>query len=119
MYSSQSVDKGITCTALCRLQMLGCEAFSKHAAHAKLLHMLRGRLGGTFGGRLGVGRAHWALLPLWTSALKVRKTTVRRGPVRGRARTCARQAVPTEMHAANTCPYLTLTTIVATEQNDA
>ena len=52
--------------------------------------------------------------PPCASTLKVIKTTVTRAPVLRQARACARRAVPKERMSPETCPYLTLSTIVAT-----
>ena len=62
----------------------------------------------------GAPRQQWRN---WASTdpgvLKVRKTTVRRGPVLGQAPACVGRTVPKEP-LWQTCPYLTLTTSAAT-----
>ena len=50
--------------------------------------------------------------PPCASTLKVSKTTVTRAHVLRQARACARRAVPKERMSPETCPYLTLSTIV-------
>ena len=52
--------------------------------------------------------------PLAQASLKVSKTTVTRAHVLRQGRACARRAVPKERMSPETCPYLTLSTIVAT-----
>ena len=52
--------------------------------------------------------------PPCASTLKVSKTTVTRAHVLRQGSACARRAVPKERMSPETCPYLTLSTIVAT-----
>jgi hypothetical protein len=52
--------------------------------------------------------------PPCASTLKVINTAVTRAPMLRQARACARRAVPKERMSPETCPYLTLSTIVAT-----
>ena len=52
--------------------------------------------------------------PPCASTLKVRKMTVRQAPVLRQAHACVRCAVPKECMSPKTCPYLTLSIIVAT-----
>ena len=56
--------------------------------------------------------------PPCASTLKVIKTTVTRAPLLRQACACARRAVPKEHMSPETCPYLTLSTIVATGHYD-
>ena len=51
--------------------------------------------------------------PLCGSTLKVSKTTVTQARVLRQGSACARRAVPKERMSPETCPYLTLSTIVA------
>ena len=87
-----------------------------HSQTSWLSSWLGGSLSSCLGGSHRLLRRHQILTPPppCASTLKVSKTTVTRAHVLRQGRACARRAVPKERMSPETCPYLTLSTIVAT-----